>query len=265
MIILSPEEEQEIAKQLAGPGWYRAVGDIRSPNGEPVRLVPPTDWRYAWVAATLRHLESVVPKLCTEREDGSDWYAIDDESHPMPPPAEYPLRPRPRVSQHLRMFCDKMNERNTANAPHIVTDPPYSLIIVDEPNASNAFSYGFGPDGAGGIVVYSGFIDDVLAKHPAPPPTEEHAQRSPWLFSASPQHPIPTPEQTELRKGRGRGIRIYEHDFVRIVGRIISVCLHLRPLEERGEAPRELQREADTKGRGDAGRRQSTPRLRARA
>ncbi|KAL1749343.1 hypothetical protein FB107DRAFT_280992, partial [Schizophyllum commune] len=133
-------EEQEIAKQLAGPGWYRAVGDILSPNGEPVRLVPPTDWRYAWVAATLRHLESVVPKLCTEREENSDWYAIDDESYPMPPPAEYPLRPRPRVSQHLRMFCDKMNERNTANAPHIVTDPPYSLIIVDEPNASNAFS-----------------------------------------------------------------------------------------------------------------------------
>ncbi|KAL1728521.1 hypothetical protein EV714DRAFT_252775 [Schizophyllum commune] len=202
MIILSPEEEQEIAKQLAGPGWYRAVGDILSPNGEPVRLVPPTDWRYAWVAATLRHLESVVPKLCTEREDDSDWFAIDDESHPMPPPAEYPLRPRPRVSQHLRMFCDKMNERNTANAPHIVTDPPYSLIIVDEPNASNAFSYGFGPDGAGGIVVYSGFIDDVLAKHPSPLPTTEQAQSwSSWLFgpssaSSRPQHPIPTPEQT---------------------------------------------------------------------
>lgn len=202
MIILSPEEEQEIAKQLAGPGWYRAVGDILSPNGEPVRLISPNDWRYAWVAATLRRLEAVVPKLCAERQEDNDWYTSDDD-RPIPPPAEYPLRPRPRVSQHLRMLCDQMTERNPSESPHIVTDPPYSLLIVEEPNASNAFSYGFGPDGAGGIVVYSGFIDGILAKHTASLPVQPPESQSwtTWVFgpsstSSRPSHPMPTSEQT---------------------------------------------------------------------
>jgi hypothetical protein len=58
--------------------------------------------------------------------------------------------------------------QNNWSAPsHVIAGPPYSLIVVDDPNARNAFSYGFGPDGAGGIVVYSGFLDDILSKKDA--------------------------------------------------------------------------------------------------
>jgi Zn-dependent protease with chaperone function len=84
--------------------------------------------------------------------------------------------------------------------------PPYSLLVVDKPDASNAFSYGFGPDGGGGIVVYSGFLDDILSKTPLPPTTDPSPDQSSWwssllgsLFPLSPptpRHPTPTPEQT---------------------------------------------------------------------
>jgi len=47
---------------------------------------------------------------------------------------------------------------------HTLLGPPYSLLLVDKPQSSNAFSYGFGPDGAGGVVVYSGFLDEILKK-----------------------------------------------------------------------------------------------------
>jgi len=38
-------------------------------------------------------------------------------------------------------------------------------MVVEDPDARNAFSYGFGPDGVGGIVIFSGFIDDFLSKN----------------------------------------------------------------------------------------------------
>jgi Peptidase family M48 len=91
--------------------------------------------------------------------------------------------------------------RKTNPAPHAIPGPPYSLMVVDKPDASNAFSYGFGPDGGGGIVVYSGFLDDILSRSygtiqtPAP-------KELPWwsrLLGGKPpppSYPIPTPEQT---------------------------------------------------------------------
>jgi len=51
MILLSPEEEDDIATQLAGSGWYRAVGEITSKHSAP-KIVPPSDWHYAWVRDT---------------------------------------------------------------------------------------------------------------------------------------------------------------------------------------------------------------------
>jgi hypothetical protein len=77
---------------------------------------------------------------------------------------------------------------------------------VDKPEASNAFSYGFGPDGGGGIVVYSGFLDEILSR--APPEYEivapEPQSSSLWsslvggIFGAPspPTHPVPTASQT---------------------------------------------------------------------
>ncbi|RDB26313.1 Metalloendopeptidase OMA1, mitochondrial [Hypsizygus marmoreus] len=166
LIILSPEEEEEIAAQLAGPGWYKAVSEILNHDG-PARIIPNTDWRSL---------------LCMRN---GPW--------------------------KTKIVLPCLQQPNILSAPGPVQAnifeecPPYSLLIVDKPDASNAFSYGFGPDGGGGIVVYSGFLNDVLAKAPikmSNPPTEEKPWWS-WLlgsiFQSSPpppSHPTPTPEQT---------------------------------------------------------------------
>ena len=223
MILLSPEEEDDIATQLAGSGWYRAVGEIISKHGAP-KILPPSDWRYAWVRDTLRSLEAVIPKLGDERSLAPIWLERGDDDVPLPPPAEYPLRPRPRAAEYVRQLMHS----NWSAPSHVIAGPPYSLIVVDDPEARNAFSYGFGPDGAGGIVVFSGFIDDILSKKKddlksaavAPPvgstnddgsgsgSTDTDTGTSLWsrlfggggLFFAAPPTPAstyrPTPEQT---------------------------------------------------------------------
>ncbi|KAI0714330.1 peptidase family M48-domain-containing protein [Cerioporus squamosus] len=199
VILLSPEEEEEIAAQLAGPGWYRAVGEILSAEGTP-RIIPPSDWRLVWVRDTLRRLESVIPTLAREAELCPHWIDCGPDDIPLPPPADYPLRPRPRASEQLHRFAEMSCARTYPPAAHAIAGPPYSLLLVDRPDSSNAFSYGFGPDGGGGVVVFSGFIDEVLSKYPAQAPPEPPPQ-SFWarvfgIRPAAPPHPIPTPEQT---------------------------------------------------------------------
>ncbi|KAF8071898.1 hypothetical protein FPV67DRAFT_904367 [Lyophyllum atratum] len=204
MIILSPEEEEEIAAQLAGPGWYSAVAEILAQDGPP-NIIPNTDWRHAWVEATLRKLEATIPILTNEPKMYPQWLEDNQDHPPMPPPAEYPLRPRPRASEYIRRVCERICQGKEQPMPHSITGPPYALLLVDKPEASNAFSYGFGPDGGGGIVVYSGFLNDVLTRAPpipdAPPAEEEKSWWSRFLgniFSSPPppRHPTPTPEQT---------------------------------------------------------------------
>ncbi len=206
MILLSPEEEDDIATQLAGSGWYRAVGEIISKHGAP-KILPPSDWRYAWVKDTLRTLEAVIPKLGDEKSLAPVWLERGDDDIPLPPPADYPLRPRPRAAEYVRQLM-----QNNWSAPsHVIAGPPYSLIVVDDPNARNAFSYGFGPDGAGGIVVYSGFLDDILTKNAQsakpngggsaaqPPVTSFWSNLFGGLLLAAPPLPAqhhPTAEQT---------------------------------------------------------------------
>jgi hypothetical protein len=56
--------------------------------------------------------------------------------------------------------------------------PPYSCLLVDNPGCQNAFSYGFGPGGAGGVVVYTGFLDEVLQNTP-PYPSQPNGTASP--------------------------------------------------------------------------------------
>lgn len=151
LILLSPDEEDQIATQLAGPGWYQAVGEILAADG-PTTIIPTTDWRYQWVLDTLRKLESTIPILQREAMLEPLWLQKGEDGKPLPPPAAYPLRPRPRGADHLRwMWCDHYV------APHAIPGAPYSLVLVDKPEAANAFSYGFGPQGGGGIVVYSGY------------------------------------------------------------------------------------------------------------
>ena len=211
MVLLSPEEEDEIANQLAGPGWFNSVNEILAQEGPP-RIISTSDWRYQWVSDTLRRLEATLPVLAHEPELCPNWTETGPEDSPLPPPADYPLRPRPRASEYLRWLCEqitadlKCKEKKSQRAygpVGTVPGPPYSLLVVDKPDSSNAFSYGFGPDGGSGIVVYSGFLDDIFSKMP---PQEEMPRRQPsffsrlfgGLFSTSPQitHPTPTPEQT---------------------------------------------------------------------
>ncbi|PFH53000.1 hypothetical protein AMATHDRAFT_138652 [Amanita thiersii Skay4041] len=205
LIILSPEEEDEIASQLAGPGWYRAVEPILSQDGAPARCIPTNDWRYIWVNETLRKLEATIPILIRESEMCPEWTELGPNDAPKPPPAEYPLRPRPRASEYLHRICESMCERKVPSpVPHSIPGAPYSLLVVDKPDAANAFSYGFGPDGGGGIVVYSGFLDEIFSRHPVQSLTKE-TPRSWWsslfggVFSSGStpvQHPVPTDEQT---------------------------------------------------------------------
>ena len=208
LILLSPEEEEEISNQLAGPGWYQAVGEILSQEGATPRLLHPSDWRMVWVRDTLRRLESVIPLLGHEHDLEARWLECGPDDIPLPPPAEYPLKPRPRASEMMRGFAELSCGRKAPKSPHVIPGPPYSLIVVDKPDSANAFSYGFGPDGGGGIVVFSGFIDDVLSKHPFPADSPTHLQQQgpqrSWLSSllgglpasAPALQPTPTEEQT---------------------------------------------------------------------
>lgn len=206
-ILLSPDEEDEIAAQLAGSGWYNAVGDILTCEGATGTL-PSSDWRYQWVQDTLRQLESSLPILSSEPEFCPNWIERGPNDFPLPPPARYPLRPRPRASEYLHWFCDTLTTpASEKSAPPlvIIPGPPYSLIVVDKPDSMNAFSYGFGPNGGSGIVVYSGFLDDIIAKNPSihqkPPPPKSVPWS--WLFgnlgssSTHTTHPKPTEEQTD--------------------------------------------------------------------
>jgi hypothetical protein len=206
MIILSPEEESEVVAQLAGPGWYRAVEAILAEDGV-TSYVPPSDWRYLWVSQTLRQLEDTIPVLASEPEHCPDWFEdnADRQGKPMPPPAEFPLLPRSRVAEYLKTWCDKITEHKTLPpGSHTIPGPPYSLLVVEGPGIKNAFSYGFGGDGGGGVVVYSGFLDDIFTRLPAVYKEEESVKSQPWwsrllgAFSSKPipPHPTPTPEQT---------------------------------------------------------------------
>jgi hypothetical protein len=204
MILLSSEEEDEIASQLAGPGWFKYVYEILAREGSP-RIIPSNDWRYEWVRSTLRKLETSIPVLASEPELCPEG---GSNRRPQPPPAQYPLRPRPRASESLHHYCSKLCNPVTPKfkLPNPTTPgPPYSLVVVDKPEFSNAFSYGFGPDGGSGIVVYSGFLDDIFAKMPpqyGTSPSQKQSFLSKFfggIFSSSPSrppHPIPTEEQT---------------------------------------------------------------------
>ncbi|KAH9037794.1 hypothetical protein EDB85DRAFT_2132321 [Lactarius pseudohatsudake] len=202
LILLSPEEEDVIATQLAGSGWYQAVGEIISKHGSP-KIVPPSDWRYMWVKDTLRTLEAAIPKLGDEKSLAPVWLERGNGDVPLPPPAEYPLRPRPRAAEYVRQLMNS----NWSAPSHVIAGPPYSLIVIDDPNSRNAFSYGFGPDGAGGVVVFSGFLDNILSKNnigpPAsastPPDTSLLYRLFGGLFASPSPPPVqyhPTPEQT---------------------------------------------------------------------
>lgn len=127
---------------------------------------------------------------------------------PVPPPLNYPLKPRPRVSTVLHHIQPDSHPKHHAThdpPSHTLLGPPYSLLVLEDAEMQNAFAYGFGPHGGGGVVVYTGFIDEVLRRHPSPPeePSSPSEARTFWsrLTGSHTRPPTqraftPTPEQT---------------------------------------------------------------------
>lgn len=195
MMLLSPEEEGDIASQLAGAGWYRAVSEILTQAGTP-RVLDSSDWRHDWVQHTLRRLEAAIPILQCEAELAPDWMGggTDGADIPRPPPAAIPLFHRRRTTTRFLRFADAAREEGWFSRDPLA-GPPYSLLVADRADAANAFSYGFGGDGGGGIVVFSGLLDEVLAKHSLvvehPPP----APQSWWMnMFGGIIRPVPQPQ-----------------------------------------------------------------------
>ncbi|KAG8896023.1 hypothetical protein FRC00_006618 [Tulasnella sp. 408] len=229
VILLSPAEEEAISSDLQGHKWYDTVRDIlaqSSGTGQAPPILAQGDWRWAWVDQTLRRLERAVLILHNIEgyQQAYEQHVMSQEGDQVlyPPPPKYPLLPRGRASTLLHempVHSDLDHEKGAQAAahhshhvaPHTLLGPPYSLLVVNK-DESNAFSYGFGPGGAGGVVVYSGFLDDILDRKPAAPqvsqpPPPPPAPKSLWssvFGSASPPAPSPpalaqpgpTPEQT---------------------------------------------------------------------
>ncbi|KZV89001.1 hypothetical protein EXIGLDRAFT_797301 [Exidia glandulosa HHB12029] len=220
LILMSPQEEDDVSKQLQGPGWYNAVADILLSNseGKMPKVVPVSDWRYKWVDETLRQLESFLPVFRDEAAYAETF--AQQRTFPTPPPSRFPLVPRPRISQLLHCFLSESSINAVLGSPkekdadvdaaHSILGPPYNLLLVDKPDTSNGFSYGFGGHGAAGIVVFSGFLDEILqsttmqapAPTPSPPALQEKNGWSSYLglgtapVPAQAPDPVPTAEQT---------------------------------------------------------------------
>lgn len=165
----------------AGLGWFSAVADIvmsgtPHQDKEPPRVVPVSDWRYRWAEQILRRLEMAIPMLEANKYLGSP------HGYPLPPPSPYPLIPRPLPG--------------IEESQHHFLGPPYQLLIVEGADTSNGFSYGVGGKESAGIVLYSGFFDEIC-----PPPKEMTPDYSMWyrfpgLSRPTPKEPQPTAEQT---------------------------------------------------------------------
>lgn len=160
LILLTPEEEDTISDSLAGVNWYKSVLSLLTTAEAPApRVVPHSDWRYQWVSNTLRKLEAGIVAL------DPDDPATQRNSSPtviQPPPSAYPLRPRPRASARLHEALP--GGHPNSGREHLDLGPPYSLMVMQKDEA-NAFSYGFGGRGAGGIVVYTGLLDAILKQN----------------------------------------------------------------------------------------------------
>ena len=190
VILLSPEEEDIVSEQLQGEGWYKAIHEVISEDGAPT-IIPPSDWRYQVVESVLRELESTIPLLARKKSAYDlPWLERGPDDAPLPPPARYPLSPRPAAKEYLRTFADTFCKKRCpkdstplpgGEAPHLISGPPYNLVVVDRPDSDNAFSFGFGPNGGGGIVVYSGFLDRVFANRRHGQHEETQSSRRPLL------------------------------------------------------------------------------------
>ena len=157
LILLTPEEEDHISKALSGQNWYKSVLNLLTTPDHPAPpVLPLEDWRWQWVTSTLRHLEEVVIE---EADRGDHDQHASRPTTQRPPSTGYPIKPRPRVSSRLHSALPGGDR--SSGQEHLELGPPYSLLLMEKKDR-NAFSYGFGGKGAGGIVVYTGLLDDIL-------------------------------------------------------------------------------------------------------
>lgn len=201
LILLTADEEDAISTSLEGPNWFKSVINLLTTPEHPAPpIVPLSDWRWQWVQSTLRRIESGTIAAVERVEN-------DDDTRPIgfvglwPPPSEYPLKPRARAAARLHAALPGGDRES--GTEHLELGPPYNIMIMEAPD-KNAFSYGFGGKGAGGIVIFTGLLDDILRRgappaEPSPPPQPQGIFAS--LFSGSPPRPIvappmPTHEQT---------------------------------------------------------------------
>jgi Zn-dependent protease with chaperone function len=204
LILLTADEEDAVSDSLEGANWFTSVINLLTTPEKPAPpIVPLSDWRWQWVQGTLRHLESGTI-AAVERIDAGDPGRPAGCTGPWPPPSSYPLRPRPRAAARLHAALG----RPDSGAEHLHLGPPYNVMIMDAPDR-NAFSYGFGGKGAGGIVIFTGLLDEIMreggvGEAPAATPAAAVAPQQyslfGGLFAASPPPPPqqapPTEEQT---------------------------------------------------------------------
>ncbi|KAJ9098040.1 hypothetical protein QFC19_006475 [Naganishia cerealis] len=214
-IMLSPEEEDAISERLRGPGWYQTVISLlTTPEAPAPPIVPTDDWRWHWVNSVLRRLEKGVLAECSNNWNGQ---SLVGSTYAIPPPPEHPLHPRPRAACFLHASVPGGGNENTGTE-HLAVGPPYSLLLLQD-EERNALSMGWGGGGAGGVVVYTGILDEILAdsqdRQDIPSTTPDSRAKEPlsWfqaLFGSTsarapsqpsqnrtirPQ-PVPTEEQT---------------------------------------------------------------------
>jgi len=202
VLMVSPAEEAELVQGIlaageteTGPGQRDWVQILRTALELPDEGVSPVtgrrvllggevlderDWRVRWTKAVLSALEAGVPTLAydgaTTAGDGRDILHA--------PPTAYPLKSRTtsltaaELGWKGRTMLAKHTEVEGGHRPSLAAD--YDLLVIDRAE-SNSFAFGFGPDEIdaspdskgtrGVIVVYTGFIDEILGRTP----TADHA------------------------------------------------------------------------------------------
>ncbi|KAH8918712.1 hypothetical protein BT69DRAFT_1353709 [Atractiella rhizophila] len=161
MVLLSEGEERELVHSVLAPSHVDGKSDwvpiLKSVLGEDQdvqgartlmggRVLEEGDWRTLWVGHVLKRLEDGVPVLTPDGEKELDM-----------PKLKYPLTPRLGGEKAAALYD----------------------VLVVERNERNAFSFGFGPaewegEGMTGgvIVVFTGFLDQILGPYSQAAPVE---------------------------------------------------------------------------------------------
>lgn len=191
LILLTPEDEEAVSESLEGANWFKSVINLLTTAEAPAPpILPLNDWRWGWAQRTLRHLEHEVVEQVFRVTQG-DTSPPPGKEHLWPPPPQYPLLPRARVSARLHAALPGGDK---AGQEHMELGPPYSLMLM-ESSERNAFSYGFGANGAGGIVLYTGLLDEIMSQNNAPPKEQPEERERSWFAKLF----FPTPTKLETK------------------------------------------------------------------